>query len=242
MEKILTNLKIENGRVFLGYGNPRAIKGSQRFTEANLNRMFKKDDLLLDNEKKSYEYRRAQFLKRYLNKAEALLDIHASHTPTSKPFIICERNAEKITKYLPIDLIVSGFEKVQPGATDGYMDSIGKIGICVECGYLGNPKSTKIAEEIFFAFLKAREHVTNNQTLTKKVYIQINSLYITKTDNFTLSKSFDDFERISKGQVIGIDEEERVVVKRDSIITFARNRKQIGEEAFLLGKERDDFV
>ena len=55
LRKILPNLEIERGRILFGYGNPRAIEAHQRFTEANLNRMFRSDDVLSKNEKRSYE-------------------------------------------------------------------------------------------------------------------------------------------------------------------------------------------
>lgn len=237
--KVLPNLEIKRGCVLFGYGNPRAIETDRRFTELNLNRMFKSDDSLSKNEKESYEYKRAQFLRNYLNQADALLDLHASRTPNSKPFVICEANAKGITEYLPVDLIVSGFDKVQPGGTDYYMNSIGKIGICIECGYLGNPESTQIAEKSIFAFLKAQGHIKNDMSPRKQSYVRMYDLYKTKTDNFTLSKPFNDFEEISKGQIVGIDGEKEVQTEKESVILFARNRKQVGDEGFLLGEKKD---
>src|SRR5438128_1272905 len=78
LKKILPTLQVKRGRVLIAYGNPRAIEQNVRFTEANLNRMFKSDDRLSESDKKSYEYQRAQFLKPYLDQADALLDVHAS--------------------------------------------------------------------------------------------------------------------------------------------------------------------
>ena len=228
LKRTLLNLKIERGRVLFGYGNPRAIEANKRFVEANLNRMFKNDGLLSKNDMESYEYKRAQFLKSYLNQADALLDIHASFTPNSKPFVICEENAKGVIEYLPVDLIVSGFDKVEPGGTDYYMNSIGKIGICIECGYLGNPESTEIAQKGILAFLKARGHILNDVVAKKQSYIRMYDLYSTKTNNFTLSKTFYDFEEISKDQIVGIDGKKEIKTEKDSIILFARNREQIG--------------
>src|SRR3989344_1699653 len=241
-EKLLPNLQIEKGQVLFGYGNPRAISENRRFTEANLNRMFKDDDKLSEEDKHSYEYGRAQFLKKYLNQTDALLDIHASFTANSKPFIICEENAKEVAKYLPVNLIVSGFDKIEPGGTDYFMNSIGKIGICVECGYLGSSQSAQIAEKSIFAFLKARKHITNNIKPQKKSYIQMYNLYITKTSKFTLSKPFGDFEEIKKNQIIGIDGDEKIRADKAGIILFARNLEQVGDEAFLLGENKNSLV
>lgn len=242
LERVLPSLEIERGAVFFGYGNPRAIEVNKRSIDANLNRMFKGDEQLTQEERQSYEYQRAQFLKNYLSKANVLLDIHASSTQDSKPFIICESNAEKIVKYLPIKLIVSGLDKVEPGGTDYYMNSNGKIGICLECGYTKDPQATVVAKESILAFLRACGHISGDLKSTKQSYVRMYDLYKTKSKNFTLSSPFSDFEEVLKGQVIGIDGKNEVRVNKDSLILFARNRKQIGEEAFLLGEKRNSLV
>ncbi len=234
---ILPNLAIERGVVLFGYGNPRAIEANRRCMEANLNRMFQSDAALSRDEKKSYEYERAQVLKIHLNQADALLDLHASRTSKSKPFIICEANAKGVSEYLPPDLVVAGFDAVEPGGTDYYMNSIEKIGICVECGYAGDSRSVEIAKESIFAFLKARDHIKNDLSPKRQSRIRMYDLYKTKTNRFVLSKQFDDFEEVSKGQVIGMDGDEAVRAEKESVILFARNRDRSGEEAFLLGEK-----
>ncbi len=242
IKRLLPFLQIKKGRVFIGFGNPKAIDRNARFTEVNLNRMFKSDELLSENEKKSYEYKRAQFLKKYLNQSDVLLDVHASFTPKSTAFIICEANAKDIVKYLSFDLMVSGIDEVEPGGTDYYMNSIGKIGICAECGYLGDERSTQAAEETVKAFLVARGHVDGEVKIQGQSFIKMYCLYSTKTDKFVLSRGFDDFENVSQGEVIGIDGAENVTAPKDSIILFARNRNKVGDEAFLLGEYRKDLA
>jgi succinylglutamate desuccinylase len=237
LEKILPSLKIERGRVFFGYGNPRAIERNVRFTEANLNRMFKDDLLLSEKEKRSYEYGRSRFLMEYLDRSEALLDLHASFVPKSDPFIICNDNAWEIIKYFSPDIVVSGLDDIEPGGTDCYMNRNGKIGICVECGYLGDNDSAKQAEDAVFHFLVARGHIKADiKAGPRKSFIKVYILYITKTDSFVLSKKFDDFEEIAKGEMIGMDGKEEIRADRDSIILFARGRKAKGDEAFVLGE------
>ena len=236
MEKLLPSLEIERGRVFIGYGNPRAIEQDVRFTETNINRMFKSDELISEGDRNSYEYSRAQFLKKYLDQADALLDVHSSFTPGARPFIICEPNAKGIVEYLPMDLVVSGFDKWQPGGTDYYMNANGKIGICVECGYLGDSAATQMAEQSIIAFLTARGHIKGDSKIYQQSSAKVYSLYITKTDKFRLSKPFEDFEKILAGQIIGIDGDEEIKSPKDSFILFARDRNKIGDEAFLLGE------
>ena len=237
LNKILPNLEIQKGKVFFAYGNPKAIDQNVRYTEANLNRMFKPEETLSEKEKGNYEYSRAQFLKKYLDQSDVLLDIHASFTPTSQRFVICELNSKDIVKYLPFNLIVSGFDQIEPGGTDYYMNSIGKIGICVECGYLGDQKSVAIAEESIFTFLRARGHIAGEKQLFNQDYVQMYSIYITK-NNFKLAKEFSDFEEIKSGQLIGLDGQEKIQAQKDSVILFAINVEVGGEEAFLLGEKK----
>lgn len=242
LKKILPTLQIEKGTVLFGFGNPRAIVQNVRITETNLNRMFKKEEMLSEKDRTSYEYTRAQFLKKYLEKADAMLDIHASSNTKSKPFVICEPNSKGITEYLPVDLIVSGFDEVEPGGTDYYMNSIGKIGICVECGVIGDPMSTTIAEQSIFAFLKSRGHIPNDQQKKNQSHIHMYDLYMTKTEKFTIAKEFSDFEELSSGQVIGTDGVETIKADRDCIILFPHSRNKIGDEGFLLGEKKNSLV
>ncbi len=241
-QKILPTLSIEKGRVIFAYGNPRAIVANKRFVEANLNRMFKHADELSQEEKESYEYTRAQFLKTYLDQADALLDLHASSVPNSKRFAICEKNAKTIAQYLPVTLLVSGFDTVEPGGTDYYMNSKGSTGICLECGYLKDPQSKQIAEEGIFAFLKSRGHIINDLTPQKQTHIHMYKKYFAKTTSFILSKPFENFEVIVKNQLIGIDGQEEIRTKKQCVILFAHNGNTVHDEVFLLGEKNESLV
>ena len=238
IKEIVSNISIQKGKVFFILGNPLAIQNNVRFVEANLNRMFA-DKLVAEKDKQSYEYKRAQFLKGYLDQADALLDIHSSFTPKSKPFIITEANTKDITKFLPFDLVVTGFDAVEPGGTDYYMNTIrGSKGICVECGHLADENSANVAKESVYAFLKVMGHIEPNDFVerTNQSFIHIDNLYYTKTNKFILAKGFEDFEKISAGQILAKDGEESVIAEKDGIILFARNRERVNDEGFLSGE------
>ncbi len=236
IKKILPTLQIERGVLYIGYGNPHAIEKNVRFTEANLNRMFKPDTTLTQFEIDSYEYQRAQYLKKYLDLSEVLLDIHASSNPQSKVFAICEKNAHNIVSYFPVPIIVSGFDTVEPGGTDYYMNKQGKIGICIECGYLADQKSTQVALDVIESFLNVRGHKEKKLNTIKQTYIHVYKLYLTKTDRFSLRKKFSDFEAIEAGEIIGFDGGEKIIAEKDSLILFAKERSKKQEEAFLLAE------
>ena len=240
IEKLLPNLEIMCGTVLVEYGNPRAIGQKKRFTESNLNRMFKDDATLTSKEKSSYEYKRAQYLKTLLQQADVLLDVHASFTPASKAFLICEANAYHLAAKLPFDTVVSGFDDVEPGGTDYYMNSIGKVGISAECGSLEAPAATERAADVIVNFLRARGNIpeASKSPNLPQSYIRMHTLYLTETSEFELLRPFADFDPILKGEIIGIDGARTIRADDDCIILFACNQNKVGDEAFLLGKRR----
>ena len=235
-KSLLSNLTIKRGLVYFALGNPRAIKQGKRFTEANLNRMFLDDNELDGKSKSSYEYNRSKYLKKYLDKAQVLLDIHASSIPGSRSFLICEPNSFEIVKYLPTGLVVTGFDNVEPGGTDYYMNKQGKIGICLEAGYTNDSQSTVVAKETIMAFLKARNHLYNDLHPISQTRISMFDKYYSKTDKFVLAEPFLNFEALKSGQLIGYDGQTEVRAPRDCVILFAQSTRKVNEEAFLLGE------
>lgn len=238
IKELLPSLKIQKGRVLIAYGNPKAIQENVRYIETNLNRLFKPEKILSDKERKSYEFSRVQFLKKYLDQADYLLDVHASLTPDSQRFVICEENAKDIIKYLPVSLVVSGFDKVEPGGTDYYLNQRGKIGICIECGYFNDTSSKKITKESVISFLTACGNITGTTKEYSQTKIAIRGLYSTK-NNFVLARQFKDFEKIKTGEIIGKDGAEEIKMPINGIILFARNRNTSDEEAFLYGQYKN---
>lgn len=240
LKKQLPNLQIDFGTLYLVFANPKAIKENRRFVEMNLNRAFKHKKNYSIEEKNTYEFKRAKTLKKILKGVDVLLDIHSSDTPESKPFVICEKNADQLVKYLPVETIVYGFDIVQPGGTDYYMNSIGKIGICIECGNHLNKKSAEIAELAINNFLSARGHIKNmGKEIFNQKKFQVYNMHMTQTNSFKMAKDFADFEKVSKGTLLAKDGKNEIRVWEDSIILFPENRKKIGQEGFLLGRQLD---
>ena len=236
---IIPKFSIESGTVIFIFGNIKAIKKNVRFTEFNLNRAFLPSSKYSKEIKKTYEYKRAQEIKKILNKSDALLDIHSTLND-SEPFIVCEKNAFEITSFLSKEFkkIVYGLDSIEPGAVDGYMLSKGKIGICIECGQHNSSTALKIAKGAIFSFLNKRGHINNLKlkNVKNRENIQMNFIYYTKTDSFILAKKFYDFEKIKKGTFIGTDGQEKILALNDCVIVFAHNRDKKGEEGYLLGE------
>jgi hypothetical protein len=139
--------------------------------------------------------------------------------------------------------MVSGFDALEPGGSDGYINMQGGVGICFEAGYINDPESVARAKEAMNAFLIVRGHISGNAPVqSPKEWIHMESLYHTKTNTFNPEKIFADFEEVTRGQCIGKDGGEEVGVEDDGVVLFVRPRKKVGDEAFLFGKKKGEIV
>lgn len=229
-KSIIPTLNIDCGSVIFVHGNPRAIEQNVRFTEYNLNRAFKDDSCFSDTEKNTYEYKRAQELKNILTDADILLDIHSSFTVGSEPFIICEKNALPIVSRFSKSFvrIAHGFDTVESGGTDGYMNSVGKIGICIECGYHYVPGAVDIARETIMDFLTITGNIVGKKIpdVVQRPVVHVEKMFVTQTNCFEPVKEFSDFETVSKDQVIGYDANIPVRAPDNGFVVLSEREKK----------------
>jgi len=237
LNKLKNKLKIKRGKVFIIFGNPKAIKKNIRQTQENLNRIFREEKDLTQKEKKSYEYKRSREIIPFLIKSDILLDLHSSYTQKSIPFIICEKNSLDLAKILPSSVVCFGFDDIHPGSTDYFMNKKKKKGICIECGATGSKKANKIARvsvNAVLSYLKMVDTKSKSQIKNNQQSLRVSSIYKTKTNNFTLRKKFNDFEKVKEGELIGVDGKEKIYSDSSQAIVFAGNCNKIGSEAFVL--------
>jgi succinylglutamate desuccinylase len=232
INKILHNINITKGIVFFVFANPKAIEINKRFVDKNLNRCF------FDNQRgNSYEEKRARDLIKILEISDALLDVHASNSSETVPFVITD-NGFDVVKDMNFKIIATGFDVLEPGATDGFMKNKGKIGICIECGYSGKSKENiDIAYNSILQFLQyfdAIDHEMPNYNLNQKV-LHVDKVQKVTSKNFKLTKTFADFETIEKGFVIAKDETKEYIADKERVILFGSPGKPIGAEAYILG-------
>jgi succinylglutamate desuccinylase len=236
---ILPTFKPLCGQVTFIIGSPEAVKVNKREFEGNLNRMFRPDSDITDTERKTYEYKRSRELIPILAKADALLDIHSSTTKQTVPFVICEKQSFAVAAKIPVEVVVSGIDALHPTGTDAFVNQSGGFGICIECGNHNDPNVTDIAIEAIISFLNYFNVVTQKSTIEVKKQSFVNAEWIYKNKNvFTLSKSFQEFEKISTGSLIGFDGSEEIIAPYDGVILFPQNRQESDTEAFLYGIEK----
>lgn len=227
INKLKDKLKIIQGKVTFVIANNKAVANNTRFIDFDLNRSFDKNFDAL-------EIRIANKLKPLILDADVLLDIHAS-TSKSEPFVICEPRSFDIVKNLPVKKVLTNLDEFHKGSTDEFMNNNGKKGICVECGYLGDDSTNKIAVNSILVFLSffgmIEESVFSSNNQVQEI-LQVKGLY-KNTNKFKLIKLFDDFETISSNTIIGHDGTNEVKFDEEIKILFASNKKEKNGECFV---------
>ena len=236
LNKIIPKLKINSGKAIFIYANLEAIKQNKRFIEKNLNRCFLEEQS--DEIKNTLEDETAREIIPFLEEAEVMLDIHASNSPNSQPFVICSRDKLEDAKMFDINSIVYGFDKFEFGTTGGYMELQEKSWFVIECGYLDNPESQDTAEKSINEFL-IHFGLTNgiNKSNKNQKKFKILGLYKNKFGVFKSVKDFRDLEKMGCRTLIGFDGDNEVYVDKEKVVLFVRDREKLNEECFLIGEE-----
>ena len=174
-----------------------------------------------------------------LNKADALLDIHASLTKDSVPFVICDKSNIEIAKIFCAEKIVCNIDKFHPGSTDGYMNLQSKPGFCFECGYANDPNTQNVAERAIISFLTYYESIKEKIAISKinPSIIKIIDLYKNRYGSIKVKRYFRDFEKMKDRTLIGLDGDREVYVDKGKVVLFVRDRENVGEECFLTCEE-----
>ncbi len=225
---ILREIKIESGIVHFIYANPIAIEQNTRFIDKNMNRCFSNTTIVGH----SYEETRAMEILPYLKKSDYLLDLHSSNSKDSIPFLISEH--KDIGKYFPVEVAVSWFQSIEPGGSDGFIDSQGGKWFCLECWSIYDHNWTDIATKAVVNFLQYTGNIKGEPIIfNNPKYLRAEKVYITRTNKFRLYKDFVEFEEIKKWDIVWFEYKEKVIAERDFLIAFARNRDKIGDEGFI---------
>jgi len=177
-----------------------------------------------------------------LQESEYLLDVHNTlNTQNSIPFLICEY--PNLTEYFDVDEVVCGLDVLHPWGSDGYMNSIWKVGLCLESGSIFDPKWPEIAKNWILNFLKFTGNIWGAPILRDgQELVELDYIYKNTTLDFHFSKKFLDFEKVPAGFVIAYDGEEEVKFDEERVILFTVEGNSIGEECFCVGRGKSEVV
>jgi uncharacterized protein len=231
-------LQLTTGKLQLIFANLAAMAINERKTQMDLNRAFRPQSWLTPDEASSYERQRAVQLMPYLAESDALLDIHSSMTEKSTPFIICEPHSFPVAEMLPFSIRSYGWDKIEPGGTDYFVNKSGGMGICIECGYHLDseaPKRALTSALLFLKFFGAIPEDAAQANQKRQTVINAYDIYFSEAD-FKRARIFADFEPLKAGDLIGTDGGEAVLASDDCLIIFPTDRNKPGEEGFILGR------
>lgn len=228
---MLKNMEVISGKVYVIFANLEAMKISERFFEKNMNRSFH-----LTPQWTTYEDQRAQQIIPYLLESDYLLDVHNTlNKQNSIPFLISEY--KELSKYFSVKYIISWLDILHPGWSDGFMNTVWKIGLCLESGSIYDPAWPEIAKDWILNFLKWTGNVEwLPKEATNQEFVHLDFIYKNKTTDFKFTKKFLDFEKVPAWFVIAYDGEEEVKFDEERIILFTHEIKDIWEECFCTGK------
>lgn len=236
IDKLIKSFEPHNGTVHFVYGNPRAIEQNMRFTETNLNRNFIKIQNPI-----SYEEQRAQELMELLDTCDGLLDLHSYNEPDMQipTFAICEKGSFPAVKQLPITSVLSGFNDVQKGSSNGYMEEHNKVGIVIELGSIMNPERyMDTAQACVMNFLQhfgvIKKDITDGQEQT---FLEVANVHRRKNEAFKFKKKYVSFDTVKSGEVIATDGPLNLQAMSNGKILFPRYDSPIGAESFWILEE-----
>lgn len=232
--EILKEIKIISWKVHFIFANLKALEIWERQFEKNMNRCFLENNICT-----TYEDNRVKDIIPYLKESDYLLDVHNTlNTKNSIPFLISEY--QNIARFFDVDFIISWFDTLHPGGSDWFMNSIWKIWICLESWSIYDEKWPNIAKKWIINFLRFTWNIDwKIEEKKNQEFIRFDTIYKNKTLNFRFVKDFLDFEKISKGQIIAYDWDEKIISDRDGYIVFTYKPKNIWDECFCLWIEKD---
>jgi predicted deacylase len=231
VRELLTRFGVGNepiacGTLTLAFGNPVAIARGERGSglHRDLNRCFLPH--LLTNPR-TYEERRAALLARYIDAADAVLDLHATNKP-SVPFLattLATPEHHRLAQAFPCERMVTVSPSAIEGTTDGYINGRG-TGFIYEAG-LASDVSTTDATLASVLDAMALLGMLPDRALPsrppKRGYALTEALRLTEAGfRFADGRGRESFEPMRAGDVIGFADTTPVVAPFDGVILFPK--------------------
>jgi len=233
-------LSLIKGTLLLVTANEEALKANVRAVHRNLNRLFKDNS----NEPDCYETRRAEALKGILADADFVLDLHSTTNP-SPPFLMCEDDGLESARGLGLERIVLGWASLESGAligdTETWARRHGAKAFTLECGQHNDLAAPEIAYEAARQLLRVSGLCESacDSKLSNQLVLRLYGVKLKVDEIFTFSRSFNGFDRLAAGEVIGQDSMGEHRVDRPSRIIFPIDpaKAAMGSELYLLAEE-----
>ena len=237
IRKLMDELVIQKGSVFLVIANPKAISLNKRFIDNDLNRSCNEKIVGVSNENLI-----AKEIIDLIKKVDIVIDLHSFRNKISKPFTICDINELELAQsILGIDTISIGWDKIHKGSTDGFARSIGKKAICFELG--SNHLSEKYEQfgidivKQCLSYFSLIQYKTTQKIIPKRI-IEITKV-ITSTASFTWNIKYPQyyFNLINSKTSIANSKDKKYFVEKNEYIVCPENKISKPGYVYILGKK-----
>lgn len=237
--------------IVISHANPSAIRKGKRHDEINLNRCFREltPEEIAKYSELPYEVRRGQDLLPVLSQGDAgVFDAHEFSQKDGIPFIITAQRGFKIAKAIAepsevrpqgIVVVSYGWDKTEPGGTDGYSESKGIPAICLESGWREDRDNNVVlglkAAEMFLSAIgmiqpkyEPTEHMPS--------FVQALQAYKKRTDEFRFARQFKSWDIVQTDDLISLDGEDAIVAGGENgftvmpITQFLKTKPTTGEK------------
>jgi len=238
--------ELKFGEIRLIKGNIEARKAGIRYFEYDLNRMFMEDyHDSVDTD--CYEYKRAQEIKKMVEGADYVLDLH-SMTSEGEPFTImadADKDYPEHMLNLPVSFTSSGWGNALEGTLMDWVIPRGSEYIAVESGLNGSKEADDTARNVAIALLNQLgmtdfplefERPKRHLKLMKREAIRDHDSYRYPT------KTYASFDPLAPNELIAVDTKgeyrapdmENLVIIMPASQESVRNRHN--NDAFFLGQ------
>lgn len=231
------------GTLCLVLANEKAINFNRRYIKHNLNRLYR-ERYSSEIDMTSYEYKRAQELKKILSQCTYFLDLHAAPI-AEEPFLILEEDHARHFLHIGVEKIIVEWEKLSVenilGAGDIYASRHGAIAATYKSGNYYDKASFERAYEVSLRFLGGLGHVAYEHVSSKEFKPQVFQMYevVNKNaSNFEYAFPVRNFMFIPRGGVFAREGGKEISVSEDSyiLIPMEPRKTKVGEEVCYLGR------
>ena len=212
-------IEIAKGKLILAFANVAAFArftpedpDRSRFIDEDYNRVWG-DDVLLGS-RDSAELRRARELRRFVDAADLLLDLHSMHEPC-RPIMVCAKSEKSVALArrmgAPADLLLdtghpAGLRMIERGA---FADpSSPRAAVLIECGQHWARSSVDVAIDITRRFLAVAGMIEKAFEGPRQRVIRVTEPVVAKTMGFRFASPWKGLEVVPKaGTVVARDGE-----------------------------------
>ncbi len=238
---------VVSGTLTLMLGNPEAIAQNIRAIDGrDLNRYFSPS--MLANGDGSTEFQRARMIASIVQSSDVVIDIHATNKP-SVPFAIARNDAahRNIFRWFNPPCVLTDptyiFGGGVPVTIDEYADSIEKVGLCFETGWVNDESIIPAVTESVVRYLTDVRIFSGEKiappSIEGKIYeIVAAILRDDRSFAFAEGRGMSSFEPIASGDILGYHDDEPVVTEHDGVIMFPKlpEHQAVGKPVCYLAK------